>query len=402
MKWIIKTSPEVARRSRRPRRGGAGEGPGPPGMARAEGGRRGGGGGDGPHGRRREPPRAAAGAVVAVVVALATAAAGGGAGRAEAAGGTENPMDDLVGLLGNLGGRGKDRNTTECDFHCPSGETPVPRPGWDPKKRVNGCGTDFTGPLDFSGGKYVMTPCCNKHDICFDTCGTDYNTCDDDFKTCMRRLCRTEHGDAKECHRIADLYYSGVRMFGCGLFAQTQGEACVCPSEEAAEAAQEKSFAENTKTLPAGGKKGKKAAQKGEDDAPRITPGKYCATKSILIVSMLVEMEFHADRTFDFEVVSTDRRFTKAKSVIFARCKGNQYSLNKKGVAVPSGKKTKCWKQLQKVMGAKASVETFWEKGSKDLKVVGKYLNLVGQAEMKLKRSSRDRPCKSLLGKGEL
>ena len=53
-------------------------------------------------------------------------------------------------------------------------------------------------------------------------------------------------------------------------------------------------------------------------------------------------------------------------------------------------------------MGAKASVETFWEKGSKDLKVVGKYLNLVGQAEMKLKRSSRDRPCKSLLGKGEL
>ena len=35
-----------------------------------------------------------------------------------------------------------------------------------------------------------MTSCCNKHDICYDSCGTDRDECDDEFKQCLDKMCR--------------------------------------------------------------------------------------------------------------------------------------------------------------------------------------------------------------------
>lgn len=35
-----------------------------------------------------------------------------------------------------------------------------------------------------------MTKCCDKHDICYDTCGSDKEECDEEFKTCLNKMCQ--------------------------------------------------------------------------------------------------------------------------------------------------------------------------------------------------------------------
>ena len=35
-----------------------------------------------------------------------------------------------------------------------------------------------------------MTSCCDKHDICYDTCGTNRDDCDKNFKKCLKDMCR--------------------------------------------------------------------------------------------------------------------------------------------------------------------------------------------------------------------
>ena len=35
----------------------------------------------------------------------------------------------------------------------------------------------------------TLSMCCDKHDICYDTCGTVKETCDKDFKKCLNKAC---------------------------------------------------------------------------------------------------------------------------------------------------------------------------------------------------------------------
>ena len=64
-------------------------------------------------------------------------------------------------------------------------------------KDINGCGSgSFMAKYSKYSGPYTskFTPCCNKHDVCYETCGgpdfgETHDKCDDAFKKCMDDYC---------------------------------------------------------------------------------------------------------------------------------------------------------------------------------------------------------------------
>ena len=77
--------------------------------------------------------------------------------------------------------------------------------------------------------------CCNRHDICYDTCNSDRTKCDDDFKTCLRYACdlesvHSQHNKKKlqQCHQMVDIMHSGTVGLGCTAFKEAQRNACLC------------------------------------------------------------------------------------------------------------------------------------------------------------------------------
>ena len=57
-------------------------------------------------------------------------------------------------------------NSPGCEYRCEKGLDRVPREGHKPTS--NGCGTSM---IKISS-KISFTSCCDKHDICYDTCGS--------------------------------------------------------------------------------------------------------------------------------------------------------------------------------------------------------------------------------------
>lgn len=43
-----------------------------------------------------------------------------------------------------------------------------------------------------------MTKCCDDHDICYGTCGTNKDSCDLEFKRCLYRICDNKLGKIAE------------------------------------------------------------------------------------------------------------------------------------------------------------------------------------------------------------
>ena len=80
-----------------------------------------------------------------------------------------------------------------------------------------------------------FTECCNKHDICYDTCNKERSSCDKNFKECLKDSCHHDtlikkHSRKKlsECEGIADVMYAGTMGLGCGSFLEAQRNACLC------------------------------------------------------------------------------------------------------------------------------------------------------------------------------
>jgi hypothetical protein len=57
-----------------------------------------------------------------------------------------------------------------------------------------------------------LDSCCDKHDICYDTCGTLRTKCDNDFEKCMKTIC----GKNGDCLGISSML--SVRDFCMFLF----------------------------------------------------------------------------------------------------------------------------------------------------------------------------------------
>jgi hypothetical protein len=89
----------------------------------------------------------------------------------------------------------------------------------------NGCskppGMSVEGEQDF-------TYCCDRHDVCYATCGIDKSFCEEDFGKCMTNLCATAFPTQPNCRGAASVYQMGVTMFGGQGFMQLQEEHCEC------------------------------------------------------------------------------------------------------------------------------------------------------------------------------
>lgn len=61
--------------------------------------------------------------------------------------------------------------------------------GWALCSVVLSCtdSSSFFSQLDL--GIPAMTTCCNQHDMCYDTCGTNKYDCDSEFRLCLHGIC---------------------------------------------------------------------------------------------------------------------------------------------------------------------------------------------------------------------
>jgi len=120
--------------------------------------------------------------------------------------------------------RGKVLVIATCTAH--QGKTKEKNPSHVPS--MNGCGTDFLKVSD----EFNFTPCCNKHDICYDTCNKEYirDQCDDNFLKCMNELCAKKKPmeKQKKCEATANVYHVATTSFGCNLYRKSQQNACKC------------------------------------------------------------------------------------------------------------------------------------------------------------------------------
>jgi secretory phospholipase A2 len=74
-----------------------------------------------------------------------------------------------------------------------------------------------------------MVPCCDVHDICYDTCGSSKKKCDEDFQACLLKTCVVpSFGTKEDCENTASVLSVGVNAFGCAAFKRSQKKACHC------------------------------------------------------------------------------------------------------------------------------------------------------------------------------
>ena len=123
----------------------------------------------------------------------------------------------------------------ECEFVCRKGLVPRQKPGHVPD--ANGCGS-MNVIFDDSDESYIriegdFTECCNEHDVCYDTCGSDKDMCDVRFKKCLYASCKKANSlMATGCKIKAKMAFMAVLGIGCQPFKDAQAEACECVKSE--------------------------------------------------------------------------------------------------------------------------------------------------------------------------
>jgi len=127
----------------------------------------------------------------------------------------------------------------ECLYTCKNNRhVPVAKPGHVASS--NGCGSAASGIFDHTETSLIkvergFTKCCNRHDLCYDTCNSDKDLCDIEFKKCLYSVCRSDSNklsfiDGKTCKLKAKLFFVTVIGVGCQAYLDAQANACVCRS----------------------------------------------------------------------------------------------------------------------------------------------------------------------------
>lgn len=65
---------------------------------------------------------------------------------------------------------------------------------------------------------------CDKHDECYQTCGSDKAACDEAFRQSLLRVC----GSNPSCRGLANTYYNMVRDYGQSSYDGDQLYWCQC------------------------------------------------------------------------------------------------------------------------------------------------------------------------------
>ncbi|XP_064545558.1 group XIIA secretory phospholipase A2 [Drosophila montana] len=125
-----------------------------------------------------------------------------------------------------------------CVFQCPApdGGGTAPRPVQNKfyVPTADGCGslglrisTEYLPAAE-------MEPCCNSHDICYDTCNSDKELCDLDFKRCLYKHCDSFEKSiasdlmTKGCKAAAKMLFTGTLTLGCKSYLDSQQRSCYC------------------------------------------------------------------------------------------------------------------------------------------------------------------------------
>jgi RHS repeat-associated protein len=104
-----------------------------------------------------------------------------------------------------------------------------PVPGHIPES--NGCGAGPLNPYIPERPFWIVNfaPCCDQHDLCYDTCNPNRSQeqCDDVFCSCTRNRCRRV-AFRTECEKLAEIYCWAVETFGHKFYPAAQENACMC------------------------------------------------------------------------------------------------------------------------------------------------------------------------------
>ncbi len=93
-------------------------------------------------------------------------------------------------------------------------------------RQANGC-----GPINLNIdrflreiGEEILIECCNKHDLCYDTCGKKQLICDTEFLHCMIEVCQqlSTALDINHCQNNARIFFWFVFFGGQLAYQQAQ------------------------------------------------------------------------------------------------------------------------------------------------------------------------------------
>ena len=138
---------------------------------------------------------------------------------------------DPMGMQKSHNSRRKSKKKNAPAFQKPPVRKPPEPNGCGPSDKIleyiipdTVGGTWFWGLLDwgFFGDKYNLTPACDKHDICYSTCGKTQEQCDVQFKKDIYDECIRGGGEHSECLYYANKYELGVRKLGKGSYQDAQ------------------------------------------------------------------------------------------------------------------------------------------------------------------------------------
>ncbi|KAK8723516.1 hypothetical protein OTU49_011753 [Cherax quadricarinatus] len=123
----------------------------------------------------------------------------------------------------------------ECIYKCKNNKIPVHDNTHKPQ--ANGCGSFgvFFEKEDLS--RPEMVDCCNDHDICYDTCGSNKEECDLRFRRCLYSTCEVNQHQMDtltytKCKGGAKLLYTATMALGCTSYKEAQHGACRCVSPQ--------------------------------------------------------------------------------------------------------------------------------------------------------------------------
>lgn len=151
----------------------------------------------------------------------------------------------------------KKKRTMEPE-QCPAGTVAAPK-FFDKLPHhhfhVDGCGPK-NKPVDESFGLWI---CCNRHDVCYSSCGTTHKYCEDEFKKCIDEVCIGGHlqkEDQSRCERLAAGFYAMGQTMGKKFHEQGQNQGCDCFDDESKALDRYRDFVGDIyKRLPEGEKK---------------------------------------------------------------------------------------------------------------------------------------------------
>jgi RHS repeat-associated protein len=95
------------------------------------------------------------------------------------------------------------------------------------------CGSEWNEPIipDNPFG-FSFSDCCQEHDDCYGTCGSNKDACDTNFLECMLAACEKEDprriSRVEQCKTYAKRYYWWVHNAGDTAYTKGQAESCAC------------------------------------------------------------------------------------------------------------------------------------------------------------------------------